>query len=79
MIGCLAPRQQTGVDKDALAAGYERIDLRIADQIDLDETRIEARRAEDRCDPDPDITLYLCISDQAAIFRTAILRSRRTR
>ena len=73
VIGCLASRQQTGVDEDALAASDERIYLRIPNQIDLDKARVEAGSSKDGCDPDPNVALNFGIAYEAAIFQTAIL------
>ena len=47
-VGRLGLRQKPGMDEDALAAGDERVDARIVDQIDVHRAGIEPGRLEDR-------------------------------
>ena len=53
LVGCFGPRQQAGVNEQALAAGDEGVNLVIVDDINPHRRRVQARRLENRLGVEP--------------------------
>ena len=64
LVGHLGPQNQAGVDEDRLAAGDERIELIVVDQVNPDIAGIEPGRAPNRARHRPNIVLDLGVAQQ---------------
>ena len=64
LVWRLRLHEQAGIDEDALAAGDERVDAGIVDQIDLDRPWIEAGGLEDRLRVEPHQAFDFGVADE---------------